>query len=177
MEEKEATAATGTESGGSAPDRAPAAEGKKEPATPPPSDREPTPPLRTPGKILPLHLRYKKQLVTYIIRNEAARPVAYVGSTSDMQRRLREHNHGSKFSYTKGKGPWSVVCIAHGFKSVAVCRAFERSVKDGGGGLERKKGVMRRLAAEFSSPETPIAVEELAEEDAGSSSQGSGEGG
>lgn len=32
----------------------------------------------------------------------------YIGSTDDLQRRLREH-HSKKASYTARKGPWSLV--------------------------------------------------------------------
>eukprot|EP00741_Cyanophora_paradoxa_P013531 tig00000179_g13064.t1 len=115
------------------------------------------------GKAKPLHLRHPKRPVVYLITNPDN--VCYVGSTSDMARRLREHNRGSKFSYTKNKGPWKAYAIAHGFPGIAASRAFERGVKDGGGGAKRKLAVMRRLAREHSNAGAPIQVD--AEEEGG----------
>jgi len=42
----------------------------------------------------------------YIIRNKAGK--IYKGSTSNLKRRLREHNCGNS-TFTKYKGPWQLV--------------------------------------------------------------------
>eukprot|EP00741_Cyanophora_paradoxa_P010764 tig00020539_g10406.t1 len=110
-------------------------------------------PPKTPAatKTKALHLRHPKQPVVYLITND--QNICYVGSTSDMARRLREHNYGSKFAYTRGKGPWKALAIAYGFAGVAESRAFEREVKGGGGGARRKLAVMKRLAKAFTTIE------------------------
>ena len=40
----------------------------------------------------------------YVLRSEASGRL-YIGQTSDLKRRLREHAQGQTFS-TRGRGPW-----------------------------------------------------------------------
>lgn len=55
----------------------------------------------------------------------------YVGSTHDVEGRLREHNMG-RCRYTKGRRPWGLVCQeAYGSRAEAMRR--ERFLKSGQG--------------------------------------------
>lgn len=67
----------------------------------------------------------------------------YVGSTTDVYRRLRQHNGeivGGARS-TKGKGPWTVVCYVSGFDGRSSACRWEKLVKS------RARGLMNRIWA------------------------------
>ena len=55
----------------------------------------------------------------------------YVGKTTDLQARLREHNAG-KSTYTSRFAPWQLV-VAIRFENDARADAFERHLKNGSG--------------------------------------------
>ncbi len=64
----------------------------------------------------------------YILKNSAGR--LYVGQTSDLARRLTEHNDPArvKSRYTAKSGPWTLIWSeAHGSRSEAMER--ERQIK------------------------------------------------
>eukprot|EP00741_Cyanophora_paradoxa_P024112 tig00021741_g23287.t1 len=74
--------------------------------------------------------------------------LAYVGSTQNLLRRLAEHLSGSsKTAYTRGRGPWALAAVLHGFPSNAAARAAEMEVKRTASGGPRKLAKMRALAA------------------------------
>jgi putative endonuclease len=65
----------------------------------------------------------------YIIRNPQG--CLYKGSTSDLQKRLRYHNHGLG-NWTKGKGPWTLVHFEE-FQTKTEAIKKERFYKTGKG--------------------------------------------
>ena len=67
----------------------------------------------------------------YLLRSESYPQQTYVGLTSDLEARIRKHNHG-EFPHTSKYKPWSLVTfIAFTSKGGAV--AFERYLKTGSG--------------------------------------------
>ena len=71
----------------------------------------------------------------YILKNESGK--YYVGSTSDIERRLYYHNAGKNRS-TKNKGPWKLIYSEkHGDKRLALKR--EKQIKSYKGGNAFKK--------------------------------------
>jgi len=67
----------------------------------------------------------------YVLKNAECPPRFYTGLTSDVARRLAEHNAG-RCSHTADKGPWSIdVAIEFADERRAV--AFERYLKSGSG--------------------------------------------
>ncbi len=62
------------------------------------------------------------------VRDPGAR---YVGVTSDLERRLAEHNRG-KCVHTSKHRPWRLVAAVR-FEDDARARAFERYLKSGSG--------------------------------------------
>ncbi|MFH1826332.1 MAG: GIY-YIG nuclease family protein [bacterium] len=65
----------------------------------------------------------------YIIRGKKGG--TYTGFTTDLQRRLKEHNDNLG-GYTKGKGPWTLVwyCV---FRDRQMAENFEMYLKAGSG--------------------------------------------
>ena len=55
----------------------------------------------------------------------------YVGFTSDLKRRLNEHNYGA-CSHTKKFKPWSLICY-FAFLSEFRARSYEEYLKTGSG--------------------------------------------
>jgi putative endonuclease len=45
--------------------------------------------------------------IVYVIQS-ADRKHLYIGTTSDLERRIKEHNSGRR-RFTSGKGPWNIV--------------------------------------------------------------------
>jgi putative endonuclease len=82
------------------------------------------------GKGLAGWVAMSKRFV-YVIRNQAIRPKYYTGLTSDVARRVSEHNTG-RCSHTADHGPWSVdVAIEFADERRAV--TFEQYLKSGSG--------------------------------------------
>lgn len=55
----------------------------------------------------------------------------YVGTTNNLKKRLRQHNGEIKggAKATRGKGPYSYVCVIHGFETLSQALKFEYRVK------------------------------------------------
>jgi putative endonuclease len=51
----------------------------------------------------------------------------YVGSTNDIERRIRQHNSGYSF-YTRSKRPWKL-CYTDAFDSLSDARKRENQIK------------------------------------------------
>ena len=62
----------------------------------------------------------------YILRSEAD-GTFYVGTTSDIQKRLAKHNSGGS-TYTRGRRPWTVARIEQ-LHSATAARQRERAIK------------------------------------------------
>jgi putative endonuclease len=67
----------------------------------------------------------------YVLKNQEAPPKYYTGLTSDVARRLAEHNAG-RCSHTACDGPWSVD-VAIEFSDERRAVVFERYLKSGSG--------------------------------------------
>ena len=66
--------------------------------------------------------------VCYILRNPKG--AKYVGATTEMKRRLRQHNSTARGAkQTRGRGPWEVICYAHGFATLNQARRFEKALQ------------------------------------------------
>lgn len=61
----------------------------------------------------------------------------YVGFTTDLQRRLKEHNSGHS-NYSSKHGPWKLIYFEE-FKTLEEAVARERYLKTGAGRKFRKK--------------------------------------
>jgi len=72
----------------------------------------------------------------YIIKSEQTGK-HYIGSTSDVEKRLCQHNNGANRS-TKGKEPWKLV-YKEVFKDKKLAWARERQIKSYKGGEAFKK--------------------------------------
>lgn len=67
----------------------------------------------------------------YLIQSLSARAERYVGLTSDLKRRLDEHNNGKSF-HTSKFGPWKLTTYI-AFNSRTKAERFERYLKSGSG--------------------------------------------
>lgn len=67
----------------------------------------------------------------YLLENSSADPKRYVGITSDIQRRLSEHNAG-KSRHTAKFGPWRLVTYV-AFSDGGKAAEFEHYLKSGSG--------------------------------------------
>jgi len=67
----------------------------------------------------------------YLIRSLSHTDETYVGSTSELAKRLAEHNAGQS-SHTAKFAPWKLV-VALQFADVRKANAFERYLKSGSG--------------------------------------------
>lgn len=77
---------------------------------------------------------YAMRWFVYILQNERGRQ--YVGYTSDMNARLKEHNEGS-VKATKGLRPWHVQWFCC-FREKGHAIAFEKYLKSGSGTTFRR---------------------------------------
>ena len=66
----------------------------------------------------------------YIIKSQKDGKV-YTGYTTDLQRRIREHNEGES-GYTAGRGPWELIWYS-AFPDKLMAEKFERYLKGGSG--------------------------------------------
>jgi predicted GIY-YIG superfamily endonuclease len=67
----------------------------------------------------------------YLLESETSKGQRYVGMTSDINRRLSEHNDG-KSSHTSKYLPWRLVTFV-AFSDRQKAEAFERYLKSGSG--------------------------------------------
>src|SRR5438552_10897130 len=67
----------------------------------------------------------------YLIESLSAQGERYVGMTTDLKQRLREHNQG-KSSHTTKFSPWKLITYL-AFTDRAKAEAFERYLKSGSG--------------------------------------------
>lgn len=67
----------------------------------------------------------------YLLESETAQGERYVGVTSDLKRRLAEHN-GGKSGHTAKFLPWRIVTYV-AFSNQAKAASFERYLKSGSG--------------------------------------------
>jgi len=67
---------------------------------------------------------------TYILESLSTK-ARYIGYTSDLKRRVGEHNRG-KCNHTAKVRPWKVKLYV-GFETVDLARRFERYLKSGSG--------------------------------------------
>ena len=72
-----------------------------------------------------------QKLYVYVLKNRDTPPRYYTGVTSDMTRRLAEHNQASR-AHTAEYGPWSVDVVIE-FADERRAVAFERYLKSGSG--------------------------------------------
>lgn len=64
--------------------------------------------------------------IVYILENQDNR--YYIGSTTNLERRLQEHNRG-KGSFTKDNGPWKVIYTEQ-YLSISEARKRELAIKN-----------------------------------------------
>jgi predicted GIY-YIG superfamily endonuclease len=67
----------------------------------------------------------------YLIESPSAQGERYVGMTTDLKQRLREHNQG-KSSHSRKFRPWKLIAYL-AFSDRAKAEAFERYLKSGSG--------------------------------------------
>jgi len=82
----------------------------------------------------------------YILRSRSTGQL-YVGTTCNLQRRLRAHNAGHS-RYTKGRGPWHLIHVEE-YAALSEARKREWRLKHTPGGGKEKK----RLAATADAEE------------------------
>jgi predicted GIY-YIG superfamily endonuclease len=73
----------------------------------------------------------------YLLESEAVAGERYVGATSDLKRRLAEHNAGESL-HTSKFVPWKLVTYV-AFSDGPKAEAFERYLKSGSGHAFAKK--------------------------------------
>ena len=67
----------------------------------------------------------------YLLKSVSAQGECYLGMTTDLQERVREHNAG-KSSHTSKFKPWKLITYI-AFTDRATAEAFERYLKSGSG--------------------------------------------
>ncbi len=77
----------------------------------------------------------------YILRCQKSRRL-YTGYSTDINRRLEEHNAKESFA-TKPYGPWELVFSA-GFETELMAKSFERYLKAGSGKAFAYKRLVNR---------------------------------
>lgn len=73
----------------------------------------------------------------YLLESEVSGGQRYIGLTTDLKRRLADHNAGTS-SHTSKYTPWRLVTYV-AFSEVEKARAFERYLKSGSGHAFAKK--------------------------------------
>ncbi|WP_339034302.1 GIY-YIG nuclease family protein [Bradyrhizobium symbiodeficiens] len=73
----------------------------------------------------------------YLLESEVFVGQRYIGLTTDLRQRLRDHNAG-KSSHTSKYGPWRLVTYV-AFSDIEKARAFERYLKSGSAHAFAKK--------------------------------------
>lgn len=72
----------------------------------------------------------------------------YIGSTNNIERRIKEHQNGTGGLYTKLNGPWRLVCVKE-FCSIDEARIEEKKIKSYKSGNAFKK-IINGEVAEWS---------------------------
>lgn len=67
----------------------------------------------------------------YLLESQSLRPARYIGATSDLKRRLVDHNSG-KVPFTSHHTPWRLTAYV-AFSTPTSATAFERYLKSGSG--------------------------------------------
>jgi putative endonuclease len=62
----------------------------------------------------------------YVLLNRAG--LAYTGCTTNIERRLEEHNAGKGAKFTKGRGPWRIAHV-EAFEARGPAQAREAAIK------------------------------------------------
>ena len=78
----------------------------------------------------------------YVLRNDEGR--LYIGSTSDLERRVRRHRN-DEGGWTRGRGPWKLVHKGT-FDSRAQAMKRERSLKSGRTNIELRRELSGKAA-------------------------------
>ena len=76
-------------------------------------------------------MRGMSKRLVYVMRNSESPPRYYTGLTSEVSKRLTEHNAGS-CTHTAKYGPWSIDVVIE-FADERRAAAFERYLKSGSG--------------------------------------------
>ena len=87
--------------------------------------------LREAGCPPKLQRRRASVYYVYLIESVSAQRERYLGMTTDLKERLREHNAGKSFHTAKFK-PWKLTTYV-AFTDRAKAEAFERYLKSGSG--------------------------------------------
>ncbi len=72
----------------------------------------------------------------------------YIGSTNDLNRRIKDHNDNLGCKYTKFKGPWKLVCYKP-LSTIQQARIEEKTIKSYKSGNAFKK-IINGEVAEWS---------------------------
>ncbi len=77
----------------------------------------------------------------YVLRNQAGKP--YIGSTVDLDRRVRQHQEG-KAGWTRSRGPWELVHVEI-FPTQSEAFQRERRLKTGKANQElRQRFILKK---------------------------------
>jgi predicted GIY-YIG superfamily endonuclease len=85
---------------------------------------------------------------TYILKSSKL-GILYTGYTSDLRKRLQEHNSGKSFS-TKPYIPWKLVFYAS-FETERLAKGFELYLKSGSGKAFANKRLLKKALAKDAS--------------------------
>lgn len=85
----------------------------------------------------------------YILRSKSTPGAIYVGETSDLKSRLKQHNNSENY-FSKRHAPWEVeTCLA--FTNKADAKNFEEYLKVGSGNAFMKKRLLSKNFREAMS--------------------------
>lgn len=73
----------------------------------------------------------------YVLRSQKDKTKLYIGSTQDLESRIKEHNQ-KKSQYSKIYAPWELEVFIS-FKTQNLAHSFERYLKSGSGHAFLKK--------------------------------------
>lgn len=79
----------------------------------------------------------KEEFVVYILKS-VSNGKRYIGYTSDLNKRLKEHNQGMNTS-TRGKGPWQILYSETGFFTRREAANREVELKKMKGGIQLRQ--------------------------------------
>ena len=87
----------------------------------------------------------------YLLTTIAEPSQTYVGATTDVNRRLRQHNGelagGARRTTSRGKGAWKRVCHVTGFVEKTECLSFEWNWKHYSRRIKEGNPIQRRVLA------------------------------